>query len=61
MPTPYIKKLHEEGKGSIAELEKKWDAAKAAAAKEGHKNDWDYVTGIFNRMVHASILSKHGG
>jgi hypothetical protein len=54
MPTAYIKKLAAEGKGTISELEKSWEDAKDAAAKQGHAKDWPYVTSIFKRMVGAS-------
>jgi len=55
MPTPYIKKLSKEGKGSVPSLEKKWDRAKDAAAKQGHSKDYGYVTNIFKSMSHASL------
>ena len=37
MPQAYIKKLAEEGKGTIAQLERKWDEAKAKANHETYK------------------------
>ncbi len=57
MPTAYIKKLAEEGHGSVSALEKKWDKAKAIAADEGRADDYAYITGIFKRMsgVKASV------
>lgn len=57
MPTAYIKKLAAEGHGSVAELEKKWEAAKSVASKEGHAEDYAYVTSIFQRLskVKASV------
>lgn len=51
MPTAYIKTLSRSGKGSVAELEKKWDRAKELAEEEGHAENYAYVTGIFNRMI----------
>lgn len=57
MPTAYIKKLAEEGHGSEAELEKKWDDAKAQAAKQGHGKDYDYITSIFQKMAHVKSSS----
>lgn len=54
MPTAYIEKLAKQGKGSVAELEKKWERAKEAAKKEGKGSDWAYTTGIFKNMVGAS-------
>lgn len=54
MPTPYLKKLASETGRSLASLEKLWDTAKEEAAKQGHKEDYAYITGILNRMVKAS-------
>lgn len=51
MPNAYIKKLADEGKGSVDALEKKWNKAKAIAAGEGHKDDYGYITGIFKKMI----------
>lgn len=51
MPTPFIKKLAREGKASIAELEKKWDEAKEAAASSGHAKDYGYIMSIFKKMA----------
>ena len=51
MPTPLIKKLAKEGKGTIKELEKKWKQAKAIAHNEGHEEDWAYITAIFKKMI----------
>lgn len=47
MPTSFIKKLSKEGKGSIPTLEKKWEKAK----KLGKNKGYDYVMGIFKRML----------
>jgi len=58
MPTPYLKKLVKAGKGSISELEKKWKKAKSIAAKSGHKDDFDYITGIFNKMIGESDMTR---
>lgn len=54
MPSNYIKKLVKEGKGTKADLEHKWDTAKEAAAKQGRKEDYAYITGIFNHIIGAS-------
>ena len=51
MPTPYIKKLSKEGKWTIKELEDMWSKAKTKAEEEGHKEDWAYVTQIFQSMI----------
>jgi hypothetical protein len=57
MPTAYIKKLAEQGHGTVAELEHKWDAAKAAAKKAGKEGNMAYTTSIFQNM--AKIKSSH--
>lgn len=54
MPTPYIKKLSKEGKGSVKTLEKKWDKAKDVAKKEGKPKNYGLITHIFKKMSHAS-------
>lgn len=53
MPTPYIRKLSKQGKGSIPTLEKKWDKAKDAAEKQGMGDKYGYITNIFKNMVGA--------
>lgn len=62
MPTAYIKKLAAEGQGTVAELEKKWDEAKELAEKQGHKDDYAYVTSIFQKVakIKASYTVKAG-
>lgn len=54
MPNSYINKLVKQGKGSKAKLEKKWEDAKAAAAAQGHKEDWAYIMSIFQKMAHVA-------
>ncbi len=54
MPSAYVDKLVKEGKGSKAELEHKWDKAKKLAADEGRPEEYDYITGIFQKMIGAS-------
>lgn len=54
MPTPYIEKLAKEGKGTVKELEAKWDKAKKLAADQGHTDEYDYITGVFKKMVKAN-------
>lgn len=55
MPTAYIEKLAKEGKGSVQELEKKWEDAKAAASEEGKSDNYGYITSIFQNMIGASF------
>jgi len=56
VPTPYIEKLSKEGKGSVSDLEAKWNKAKGIAAKDGKSDDYAYITGIFKNMVGASVV-----
>lgn len=56
MPNAYINKLVKQGKGSKAKLEKKWEDAKAAAAAQGHAEDYGYITSIFQKMAHVAGL-----
>jgi len=57
MPTAYIKSLADKGKGTVAELEKKWEKAKALAKKQypdvSPDSDRYYaiVMGIFKKMA----------
>lgn len=52
MPTGYVKKLGKKHGVSSATAEKHWETAKAAAQKEGHGEDYGYVTSIFKNMMH---------
>jgi hypothetical protein len=54
MPNAYIKKLAKEGKGTVPELELKWEEAKRAAATEGKSENYGYINSIFKTMVGAS-------
>lgn len=56
MPTTYIKELADKGKGSVEELEGKWDEAKAQAKKQGKGDNYSYITSIFKNMVGAAPL-----
>ena len=60
MPTAYLKKLAEEGHGTIAELERKWDEAKADAKAAGQEGNFAYVTSIFKNRAHikGSVAQK---
>jgi hypothetical protein len=58
MPTAYIKKLSDQGKGSVESLEKKWNHAKSLAKEAGHAEEFDYITGIFNKMIKESNDEK---
>jgi hypothetical protein len=57
MPTAYVKKIADKEKiikGTnldMKEVERRWNKAKKIAAEEGHAKEWDYITGIFKKMV----------
>lgn len=57
MPTPYIKKLSKQGKGSVDELETKWEQAKKQAEKQDQGDNYAYITKIFQKMAHASTTA----
>lgn len=56
MPTPYLKKLSKEGKGSVPSLEKKWDKAGDLAKDAGQDDNYAYRTGILKKMVGAECV-----
>ena len=51
MPTPYVKKLAKQHNTSTKAAEGKWKKAKKAALKTGHAGEYDYVTGVFKKMM----------
>lgn len=55
MPTGYVKKLAKRHGVSSSTAEKHWGMAKAAAQKEGHGEDYGYVTNIFKNMMHENL------
>lgn len=58
MPNAYLQKLADKGKGSIDSLEKKWNKAKTLAKDQGHEDEYDYITGIFKKMIGESLTFK---
>lgn len=56
MPTGYVKKLARKHGVSSSTAEKHWGMAKAAAQKEGHGEDYGYVTSIFKNMMHEELF-----
>jgi hypothetical protein len=58
MPTPYLKKLSEQGKGSVPSLEKKWDKAKGIAKGEGKGDNYGLITHILQNETHTKPKSK---
>ena len=51
MPTAYIQKLAKEHNMSSTTAENRWKNAKKAAIKQGHSNDFGYITSIFKNMM----------
>lgn len=51
MPTPYIKKLADKHNTSVGKAEGRWENAKQQAAKQGHSEDFAYITGIYKKMM----------
>ena len=51
MPTAYVQKIAKEKGLNIDSLEKKWKKAKSVASDEGHEEEYDYIMGIFKRMI----------
>lgn len=61
MPTAYIRHLSSQGKGSIPELENKWDRAKALAEEQGHKDNYAYITKIFQNLAGVEVDAGEEG
>lgn len=51
MPAPLVKSLAAKAGVSADEAEKRWDKAKARAKEQSREGEYDYVTGIFKRML----------
>lgn len=51
MPHPALKSFAQQSGKSLDTLEKYWDKAKELADEQGHKDDYDYITGITKRMA----------
>jgi len=51
MPSAYVKKIAAKKNISIDRAETLWSKAKTLAADQGHAEEFDYITGIFKRMV----------
>lgn len=58
MPTPYVKKMADKHNMSVEDAEKLWDKAKKQATDQGHKEDFDYITSIFKKMIGEDISIK---
>lgn len=55
MPSDYVKKLADKKGISVEKAEGYWDKAKTRAKEEGHDGEYDYITGIFKRMMGESL------
>ena len=55
MPNAYLQKLAKTTDKPIKELERLWVEAKALASKEGKKDNFAYITGIFKKMIGESL------
>jgi hypothetical protein len=51
MPNSYLEKIAKKKDIPMDVLENRWKKAKLLAAKEGFKDKYDYIMGIFKRMV----------
>ncbi len=58
MPNSMIQKDAREGKGSVQQLEKKWDRAKDAAGDEGGEQNWALTNYIYQQMTAGSSEVK---
>lgn len=61
MPAAYVQKMVDEGKGSKADLEHKWNKAKQIAEDAGRKEDWPYIMGIFKKAAGISTAMALAG
>ncbi len=55
MPVAYVRKLAHKHGTSVSTAERRWKNAKASAAKQGHGDDYGYITGIFKNMMNEGI------
>jgi hypothetical protein len=51
MPANIVKSFADKTGKSEAEVEKLWNKAKEIAADNGHKEDYEYITGILKKML----------
>jgi len=58
MPSPYVAQLAKEKGIPIRTAEDRWDAAKKASESQGHKDDFDYITAVFQKMMGESVLDS---
>ncbi len=58
MPSSYVSKIAKKKKVSVERAEHLWNKAKELAADQGKSEKWDYITGIFKRMIGESLTFK---
>ena len=51
MPTSFVKTMADKHNMSVADAEKKWQEAKDAAATQGQKDNYAYVTQVFKNLI----------
>lgn len=56
MPLNLVKAAAKKHNISVDKAEKTWKKAKAAAADQGHKEDYAYINGVFQKMLGESII-----
>lgn len=60
MPTAFVKKMAHKHGTTPAEAESRWKRAKKQASKQGHAEDFAYVTGVFKHMMGEGMLLSEG-
>lgn len=51
MPNDVVKAMAKKSDKSVEKAEELWDKAKEQAAEQGHEEEYDYIMGIFKRMM----------
>jgi hypothetical protein len=55
MPTAYIQQLAKTHHISTSKSEKRWNLAKKQASKQGHPEEYGYITNIYKKMMGESV------
>jgi len=58
MPSAYVATLAKKKGITNAKSEKRWKKAKQLASDQGHADEYDYITGIFKRMMGEDNVSS---
>lgn len=59
MPTPVIKSLASQMGIPLADAEEKWELSKKIAKKKGKEDNWEYIMGIFKKMIGESLVKEN--